>query len=398
MMLNQQELQRLLKDIESDRVERTRATTKTEKDKICEAICAFANDFPNHRQPGYLFIGVDPQGNPVGISVTDKLLEELGAIRSDGNILPTPAMTVEKTGLNGAEFVIVEVFPSDLPPVRYKGRVCIRVGPRRANASEQEERILSERRIASHPNFDATPCQECTLDDLHLDLFRFNYLPNAITADILKENNRDIAGQMASLRFYDLKRQCPTVAGALLFGKGPIQWVPGAYVQFVRYDGEQLVDKPLNERRFSGDLLTLLRELDAFLPLQLQSRPEASSALQEKLVQEYPTVALRELLMNAVMHRSYESTAPIRFYWFNNRVEIQSPGGLYGEARPENFPRQNAYRNPVIAEAMKVLGYVNKFGGGVLRVQKALAANGNPQAEFTLGQATYFLVTIRRVQ
>ena len=398
MMLNQQELQRLLKDIESDRVERTCATTGTEKNKTCEAICAFANDFPNHRQPGYFFIGVDPQGKPVGIRVTEELLEELGAIRSDGNILPTPAMTVQKKEFNGVEFVVVEVFPSDLPPVRYKGRVCIRVGPRRANASEQEERILSERRIAFHLTFDAMPCQECTLNDLSEDMFRLTYLPNAIAADVLKENNRDIAEQMASLRFYDLKRQCATVAGALLFGKDTLRWVPGAYVQFVRYDGERLTDEPLNERRFSGDLLTLLRELDAFLPLQLKSRPEASSALQEKLVQEYPTVALRELLMNAVMHRSYESTAPIRFYWFNNRVEIQSPGGLCGEARPENFPRQNAYRNPVIAEAMKVLGFVNKFGGGVLHAQEALAANGNPPPEFTLDETTHFLVTIRRVQ
>ncbi len=65
--------------------------------------------------------------------------------------------------------------------------------------------------------------------------------------------------------------------------------------------------------------------------------------------------------MNAVLHRDYQSTSPIRYYQFSDRIEIQSPGGLYGDASPENFPRVNAYRNPIIAEAMHVLGYVNRF-------------------------------------
>ena len=75
--------------------------------------------------------------------------------------------------------------------------------------------------------------------------------------------------------------------------------------------------------------------------------------------------------------------------------EIQNPGGLYGEATPENFPRQTAYRNPVVAEAMKALGYVNRYGRGIVRTQEALRRNGNPQAQFTF-EPMYFLATIRR--
>ena len=63
-------------------------------------------------------------------------------------------------------------------------------------------------------------------------------------------------------------------------------------------------------------------------------------------------------------------------------MEIQSPGGLYGETSPENFPNQNSYRNPVLAEATKTLGFVNRFGRGVLRAQEALRRNSNPPAEF----------------
>jgi len=100
--------------------------------------------------------------------------------------------------------------------------------------------------------------------------------------------------------------------------------------------------------------------------------------------------------MNAIMHRFYQSNAPVRFYWFDDRVEVQNPGGLYGGATPENFPRQNAYRNPVVASAMKMLGYVHTFGSGVLKAQEAIVRNGNPPAEFQMDDPHFFLVKVRR--
>ena len=87
--------------------------------------------------------------------------------------------------------------------------------------------------------------------------------------------------------------------------------------------------------------------------------------------------------MNA-LHPDYETNAPSRFYEFDNRIEIQNPGNLYGKARSENFPNVNDYRNPVIAEAMKILGFVNRFSRGIARVQKELTANGNGEAIFDL--------------
>ena len=63
-MLSKAELQSLLSDLESDRVERTTSATNT--DKFSQAVCAFANDYPNHRRPGYLIVGVDDRGTPAG--------------------------------------------------------------------------------------------------------------------------------------------------------------------------------------------------------------------------------------------------------------------------------------------------------------------------------------------
>ena len=70
-------------------------------------------------------------------------------------------------------------------------------------------------------------------------------------------------------------------------------------------------------------------------------------------------------------------------------------GGLYGEARPENFPSVNDYRNPLVAEAMRVMKYVNKFNRGVTRVQEMLKENGNTSAVFDVNTITAFRVTVQ---
>ena len=82
----------------------------------------------------------------------------------------------------------------------------------------------------------------------------------------------------------------------------------------------------------------------------------------------------------------------IQFYEYDDRIEIQNPGGLYGKVSPINFPNVSDYRNPFIAEAMKVLGYVNRFSRGVYRVQKELQENGNGEAMFDFSLHTAFRV------
>lgn len=114
----------------------------------------------------------------------------------------------------------------------------------------------------------------------------------------------------------------------------------------------------------------------------------------ERTVWNYPEGAIRELLMNACMHRDYQANMPIRLYQFDDYIEVMNAGGLYGEARPENFPSVNDYRNPLVAEAMRVMRYVNKFNRGVTRVQELLKDNGNPPAEFDVNTITAFRVNV----
>lgn len=391
--MTEQELLHLIASHEADRIEFTVSTKDT--DKFSEAVCAFANDLPNHRRAGHLIIGVDNAGAFAGISISDELLRNLGGLRDDGNIQPLPMISVEKFSTHHGEAAVVTVQPALLPPVRYKGRICVRNGPRRGYATEHEERILIERRVSQARTFDAQPCLDSTLSDLATPLFVVDYRQQAVAAEVIAENERSIEHQLASLRFFDLGNECPTHAGIILFGLDVRNWLPGAYIQFLRVEGDTLASPVINDRELDGDLLTVLRELDALIDAQLVQFPLSDGLLRERNVESYPRVAIRELLMNAVMHRDYASTAPLRITWLANRVEIQSPGGLYGEASPANFPRQTSYRNPVVAEAMKALGYVNRYGRGVLRAQGALEKNGSPPAAFQF-DAGYVLATVEK--
>jgi len=398
--LTDAELEALLTDLESDRVERKESLKGDAPEKIREAICAFANDLPNHRRPGIVLVGVkDKDGTPSGLAITDELLKQLADMRSDGNILPQPAMTVDKRTLRGAEVAVITVQPADAPPVRYKGRVLIRVGPRKGIANAQDERILNEKRRHRDLPFDLQPVSFATLADLNRTLFETEYLPSAVAPDALAANERSYAEHLAACRMIDgMDNPVPTVLGCIVLSHRTRDLIPCQYIQFLRIDGDNLADPIKDEEVIDGPLGQMLLRLDDKLEAHIQTAVDITSGSVERRHPDYPLPALQQLARNALMHRSYEATnAPVRITWFNDRIEITNPGGPFGIVTRQNFgqPGYTDYRNPNIAEAMRVLGFVQRFGVGIQTAQRALADNGNPPAEF-VPEDNLVLVTVRK--
>jgi len=395
-MLTEEELGQLAVDLESDRVERT--TTTTDKSKIAKAICAFANDMPRHENPGVFFIGVNDDGTCANLEITDHLLLSLSNIRSDGNIQPLPVMTVQRIRINDCLLAVVTVEPSDNPPVRYNGRCWIRVGPRRAQASTEEERQLTEKRRWGNLPFDMHGRPPATMDDLDMARFAEEYLPASVPPEALAENQRSTEAQMAALRLVT-RDGAPTVTAILFLAKDVRQWVPGAYIQFVRHDGPELTDPIKSQHEITGTLVDQLRRIDEVISANVSSALGLSEATHAERP-DYPLVALRQLVRNAVLHRNYEqSNAPVRVTWFSDRIEISSPGGPFGQVTRDNFgqPGVTDYRNPTIAEALKAMGFAERFGVGIAVAREALARNGNPAPEFTVEDAN-ILATVKPPQ
>lgn len=394
-MDQQADIATLLSDIESFRVERTESLTDT--DKFCKAICAFANDMPGSGLPGYLFIGVDSKGHATGATIDERLLERLRGYRGSGNIIPIPDMHVFKAAHSGAEIAVVEVRPSTMPPVRYKQTVWIRTGPSEDRATAEQERRLDERRVDRARTWDMQACREASIDDLALDLFTLNYLPRAVSRDVLDENNRTPEEQLASLRLYHPRLNAPTNAAVLLFGKDPLAHFPAAYVQFVRYDGHSQAATVLSERRIMGDLLGGMASLDRLATELAGAHPVRQPDLSDAALAAYPPVALHELLINAVIHRNYDGSAtPVAVNHYADRIEIQSPGGLYGDLTRDEFPHVTSYRNPVLAEAAKILGFANRFGRGIALAQHHLERNQSPPLEYSFGANRLTMIVRRR--
>ena len=103
------ELATLMADAESDLVERKETFAGEAPNAVRQAICAYANDLPDHRRPGVIFVGVRDDGTPTGLEVNDALLLKLAHCKTDGNILPLPTMTVSKRRLGDADVAVVMV-------------------------------------------------------------------------------------------------------------------------------------------------------------------------------------------------------------------------------------------------------------------------------------------------
>ena len=304
--MDDDEIVALVRGNESDRVERKESLTE----RVREAICAFANDLAGHQRPAVVVIGQRDDRSCANLSIDVRLLTTLAGMRVESSFAPFPSIDVRALMVDGCHVAAIVVHPSSSPPVRYAGRIWVRVGPTRRVATPEEERRLTERRRAGNLPFDVQPVSTATLADLDLDHFTNAYLPNAVAPDVLEENHRERVQQLAALRMVT-PDGIPTVVG---------------------------------------------------------------------------------------MHRTYESTnAPVRISWFSDRIEVLSPGGPYGQVTIEQFGRPGLtdYRNPHIAEALKVLGFVERFGIGLQLANRRLRENENPEFEYE-PEHNYVLVRLRR--
>lgn len=394
MKLPDCELEKMIAAGERQRLELKREFRNARAD-ICKDICGYSNDIGGSGEPGYIVIGVEDNGRSSGLKVDDALLQQVGQIRLDGQIVPWPVMAVEARCLNGSEAVVIEVSPHPHPPVRYEGRVWIHAGTCRALASPQDEIRLAERRRGADLPFVLRNALGTTIDALDLDYCERHYIPAAFSRDVLEANERPLLQKLASLRLISADASVPTYGGLLLTGFDPVVFVPGAATEFFRFQGVGRSDALRNQHRLSGGLLSVFQQIEALLPLYIEVASRPGAGLRRTDIALYPAWALREYIFNAIIHRNYENTAaPTRVDWYDDRVEITSPGGLFGHVTPSNFRHMNDYRNELLAVAAKSMGWVEKAGQGIARAEQLLAANGNPQPEYEF-EPEYVLVRVR---
>src|SRR5262249_6733914 len=155
--------------------------------------------------------------------------------------------------------------------------------------------------------FDVQPVPTASIADLDLDHFTNAYLPGAVAPEILEENHRELVQQLAALRMVT-PDGVPTVVGVLALARDPLQFFPGAYVQFLRLDGAELSDSITVQHAVGGPLHQLVSRVDDLVTANIRTGLAVAGRSTHEARPDYPIDAIRQVFRNAVMHRNYEST------------------------------------------------------------------------------------------
>jgi ATP-dependent DNA helicase RecG len=392
-MLSDEELTSLYRIAETDRVERK--ASAADPRKIRDAICAFGNDMPDHRQPGVVFIGQNDNLSCSNLEIDDTLLLKLGQWCTSGNIMPLPSAVVRSVEIDGCKIAVVIVEPSDNPPLRHGGEIRVRVGPMRGLATPEQERRLVEKRRWGNLPYDLHGVARSSLDDLDIGRFQGEFLPSVVSRDHLDRQNRDLHQELVAMRMSG-PEMIPTVSGILLLGKDPRAYFPGAYIDWRVVAGTSVTDETIDTKEISGSLFDQVRRIEETIA-SINSVSLEITGERHRRQEAIPTRCIQQLVRNALIHRNYEATnAPIRVTWFADRMEILSPGGPYGGVTQQNFGKgATDYRNPTIAQAFKSYGFVERFGIGIPIAREALQEAGADELIFQVNE-THTHVTIRQ--
>jgi predicted HTH transcriptional regulator len=190
----------------------------------------------------------------------------------------------------------------------------------------------------------------------------------------------------------------PTVAGCALFGAHP-EWLQPAWrVTALRFSGTEITAPIVDRLDTEGPALRAIEQAEAFLRRNLRVARllvDRGTHFEEQDVPEYPLAAAHEAVANAVAHRDYAAPAQVFVRLYDDRLEIQNPGGLLPGLTLERVLAggESRRRNPVIAEVLRQMGKMTTVGRGLMLIRQEMAGLGSPAPEFH-SDAQHFRVTL----
>lgn len=335
---------------------------------LLKALVAFANT-----AGGQLIIGVADDGAIVGVD--DPLADEerLTSLIAD-SIAPRLLPTIELFTVEGKTLLRIEVFLSNSRPHFLKALgpeqgVLVRLGS--SNRQAYPQLIAELQRTALGVTFDALPMPELSLDDLDLPAMQQQF-----GTDVRLDEQKLLTLKLLTRH---QGRLVPTQGAVLLFGKHRLQYFDDAWIQCGRFRGTDKVDI-FDQAEIHDPLPQAVDSIELFLKKHAFKRAEFS-AMRRTDVWSIPLTMLREAIINALVHSDYSQRgSPIRIAFFDDRIEVESPGMLLPGMTVEDMKRGiSMIRNPVIARVFRELKLVEQWGSGVKRIFAEAATQGLPE-------------------
>ena len=323
-------------------------------------------------QGGQIFVGVNDDGETVGLSHDDigRLNQVVSNAASQSVKPPINPLTENVASESGLVMVITVPEGLNKPYMDNQGRIWVKNGAdkRQVTSREEMQRMFQASGLIYA---DELPVPESTLADLEMEAFRAYYE---------KRYERSLGELEIGLYkvFENLglaRNEEVNLAGLLLFGNNPQQFRPAFVTRAIVYPGEVIdEEKFLDSEEITGNIAEMYEDMFAFVQRNLH-RIQGNAGINEPGTIEIPSIVLEELLVNALVHRDYFISAPIRLFIFRDRIELISPGHLPNHLTREHIRCGLAnMRNPRLAShASHILPY-RGLGTGIPRALKAYPA------------------------
>jgi ATP-dependent DNA helicase RecG len=340
--------------------------------EIAKTITAFSNT-----DGGMLFLGVSDKGDIIGLSGnSDHIQQKIASVIQ--TIRPVPQVSIHVLSEESkVVFLLTAQTSSDYAYFTYKGAVYVRRGStnQRLDGTTQLEYL----RMRQFLSFDDAVNQEATINDIDVSKVQayldrrgqHSYLTTHSLESFLVSTHLAKSGEVLGIKN----------AALIFFAKNPIYFHPQAEVKLVKFIGKEAV-KIASHRLLQTDLITAIDEAVQFIKDHSERSIEIGDSVKRLESYEYPAEAIREVLVNAIVHRDYFSYDSVQISLFSDRLEIISPGGFPRGMTKDIFGTVSIQRNPKIYRLLRDVDYVEGLGTGVPRINNAMRDAGLTDAVF----------------
>jgi ATP-dependent DNA helicase RecG len=356
------------------------------KEEICQAVSAFSN-----ANGGSILIGVSDDGTIIGVEIGRNTLEELANyIKRNTDPAIFPSVKTFDTGRK--KIVVIEVKESSEKPVFFKNHAYKRVGKTNQRISSGELRKLAKE-SGERVYWDEGVCEEAKLGDIDEEKVKFYLEKRQEIRGVKKPEKMNLKTLLLNIKAVkEVNGEIKvTNAGVLFFVENPQRFILQSQLRLARFAGNELTRDFLDRLDCSGAIWEQIEQAEDFIRKNIRLfgfRTGFSFGRIDKL--EYPMKAIREGVINALIHRNYYEPADTRVMIFDDRIEIVNPGSFPEGVTPEK-PRHIPV-NPALCQLMYDVGFIEKYGTGIYMIKELCEEYGIPLPEYEISEVETKLV------
>jgi ATP-dependent DNA helicase RecG len=342
--------------------------------EVIETAAAFANT-----NGGVILIGVSDQREIRGITVGKETLRDVSNRISQATE-PRVVLEIESVDMEGKSVLLIRIAECRIKPISVKGVCYRRVG--------NSNRVMSPQEIAQmHLNtvgqsWDQLLVTSAGIDDIADKKVEWYLTRRETTRNVAKPQDMSLTVLLRNIDGLS-DEETPTHAGILFFGKYPQRFFQNAQLRVVRFKGTSVTHPVIDRLDCSGALWEMVDAAEEFIRKNIRLLSlRTSKSFQRDDKFEYPLAALREAIINALIHRNYQKHSDVRVFIFDNRVEVINPGTFPEGVSPDAPVHEPV--NPILSQFMYDVGFIERYGSGIKMMHRLCREWGNKEPRYEL--------------